>query len=460
MRENEADQRDADQSDTSTTGTSTNEIGQMQREAIDITRDLIRIDTSNWGPDPQTVGEAQAAEYCADRLREVGWDPQVIATTSDHRRGMVLRIPGTDPTAGALVVHGHLDVVPAIAADWSHPPFAAEVDDGFIWGRGAVDMKNMDAMILSVARHWGRNNERPRRDVIIAFFPDEEAGMVHGSSWFVANRPDLFEGATEAIGEVGGFSLSVSDDLRLYPIQTAEKGIKWLRLRAAMRAGHGSMIHADNAVTEIAEAITKIGRYEWPVRRTKTVERFLDELSQAYGVDLADLDNDVLLDRLGTLGLLVGATLQNTANPSMLEAGYKVNVIPTEATAHIDGRFLPGYEAEFDETIRSLVSENIVIETVNQDISLESSFETATFDLMARVLREQDPGARAVPYMISGGTDAKALSRLGIDCYGFSPLQMPPDLDYWRLFHGVDERVPVSGLEFGVRTLHRFLMSC
>ncbi len=432
----------------------------MVSEVVDLTRELIRIDTSNFGPSDETVGEAEAAEYCAHVLREVGWEPEVITTTSDRRRGVVVRTPGSDPDASALVVHGHLDVVPAIAADWSHPPFAAEVDDGFIWGRGAVDMKNMDAMMLAVARHWGRTGERPRRDVIFCFFPDEEAGMVHGSQWFVNNRPDLFAGATEAVGEVGGFSLSISDDLRLYPIQTAEKGIKWLRLRASMRAGHGSMIHEDNAVTEIAEAVAAIGRHRWPIRRTKTVERFLDELSQAYGVDLVDSDTDAILTRLGTLGMLVGATLQNTANPSMLEAGYKVNVIPTSATAYIDGRFLPGYESEFDETIRSLVSDRIDIEPVNDDIAIEAPFDTTTFDLMASVLREADPGARAVPYMISGGTDAKALTRLGIACYGFSPLQMPADLDYWRLFHGVDERVPIEGLQFGVRVLHRFLMAC
>jgi acetylornithine deacetylase/succinyl-diaminopimelate desuccinylase-like protein len=432
----------------------------MDTDVVELTRRLIRIDTSNFGPSDETVGEAEAADFCAEVLREVGWDPEVVVTTSDRRRGVVVRVPGTDPSAPALVVHGHLDVVPAIAADWTHPPFAAEIADGFIWGRGAVDMKNMDAMVLAVARHWGRTGERPRRDVVICLFPDEEAGMVHGSQWFVDHRPDLFAGATEAIGEVGGFSLSVSDDLRLYPIQTAEKGIKWLRLRAAMRAGHGSMIHEDNAVTEIAQAVTAIGRYRWPIRRTKTVERFLDELSQAYGVDLVDSDIDAVLERLGTLGLLVGATLQNTANPSMLEAGYKVNVIPTHASAHIDGRFLPGYESEFDETIRSLVSANIEIEEVNSDIAIEAPFETATFDLMARVLRDADPGARAVPYMISGGTDAKALTRLGISCYGFSPLRMPADLDYWRLFHGVDERVPIDGLQFGVRVLHRFLMAC
>lgn len=426
-------------------------------EVVQLTQELIRIDTSNFGDSPETVGEREAAEYCADRLREVGWDPQVISSSSDARCGVHLRIPGTDPTAGALVVHGHLDVVPAIAADWTHPPFAAEIDDGFIWGRGAVDMKNMDAMILAVARDWGRTGFRPRRDIIIMFFPDEEAGMLHGSQWFADHRPDLFAGATEAIGEVGGFSVSVRDDLRLYPIQTGEKGVRWLRLRAVGRAGHGSMLHEENAVTAIANAVGRIGEHRWPRRQTKTVDRFLDELSAAFGTDLSDVEPRDIHERLGTLGLLVGATMQNTANPSMLAAGYKVNVIPEVAEASIDGRFLPGFESEFDDTIRELVGTSIAIETIADGIAVEASFDTATVDLMSRVLRDADPAAHTVPYLISGGTDAKALSGLGIDCYGFAPLKLPADLDYWRMFHGVDERVPIDGLRFGVGVLDAFL---
>lgn len=320
-------------------------------------------------------------------------------------------------------------------------------------------MKNMDAMILSVVRHWARTGFSPRRDTIIVFFPDEEAGMHHGSQWFIRNRPDIFTGATEAIGEVGGFSISVRDDLRLYPIQTAEKGIRWLRLRAAARAGHGSMIHSDNAVTHLARAVTRIGEHRWPIRRTKTVDAFLEDLSEAFGVRLDPTDTEAMIEKIGTLALLVGATLQNTANPTMLNAGYKVNVIPSEAEAFIDGRVLPGFEEEFDKTIRELVGDMIEVESVSRDIAIESPLDSLTIDLMASALRAEDPNAKAVPYMISGGTDAKALSTLGIDCYGFSPLQMPADLDYWRLFHGVDERVPVDGLRFGVRTLNRFMKS-
>lgn len=321
-------------------------------------------------------------------------------------------------------------------------------------------MKDMDAMILAIARAWARSGTAPRRDIVILLLPDEEAGGRHGGHWLVENRPDIFDGVSDAVGEVGGFSVTVRDDLRLYPIQTAEKGIRWLTLRASGRAGHGSMIHPDNATTAIAEAVAAIGRHRWPRRRTRTVDRFLTELADVYDVPLDMDDPAALLDRLGTLGFLVGATLQNTANPTMLEAGYKHNVIPGAAAAGIDGRVLPGFEEEFDETIRSLVGDAVEITVVNSDIALEAPLDALLVDQMASVLREEDPGARPVPYMISGGTDAKSFARLGIDCYGFSPLRMPAGLDYWRLFHGVDERVPVDGLAFGIRVLDRFLRSC
>lgn len=426
-------------------------------EVVSITQDLIRIDTTNWGDSEQTVGEAQAADYAADRLREVGYDPEVFTTTSDSRRGVHLRIPGTDASAGALVLHGHLDVVPAIASDWSHPPFGGVIDDGFVWGRGAVDMKDMDAMILAVVRDWARSGVRPRRDIIVLLFPDEEAGSRHGSHWLVDHRADLFEGATQAVGEVGGFSVTVRDDLRLYPIQTAEKGIRWLHLHAKGRAGHGSLINDDNAVTAVCEAVARIGRHEWPRRHTATVDRFLAELSDAYGIDLSAGSAHEALERLRAFGTLVAATMQNTANPTMLQAGYKHNVIPGEATAAIDGRVLPGYEEEFVETVRILAGDGVEVVPGIDDIALEAPIDVPLVDLMASALRESDPGARPVPYMISGGTDAKAMAGLGIDCYGYSPLRMPADLDYWTLFHGVDERVPVDGLRFGVEVLDRFL---
>lgn len=428
-------------------------------EVVELTRDLIRIDTSNFGDHQDTRGEAEAAAYCAERLREVGWSPEVYTTTGDRRRGVWLRIEGAQPGLPALVVHGHLDVVPAIADEWTFPPFAAEIHDGFIWGRGAVDMKNMDAMILAIARRWGRGGVVPRRDIIIVFFPDEEAGMVHGSQWVVRNRPEFFEGAGEAIGEVGGFSMSIPGDRRLYPIQTAEKGIRWMRLRARRRAGHGSLIHPDNAVSEIARAVSRIADHVWPEHLTPTAQTFLTALRQAFGADLDPSNAEELAATLGGFGALVQATARNTANPTMLAGGYKVNVIPNEAEAAIDGRVLPGSEAEFEATVRDLIGPDIELEIVNSDIAVEADMHGPIFTAMAQALLASDPESIVAPYMISGGTDAKALSTLGIACYGFSPLQMPPGLDYWRLFHGVDERVPIAGLEFGIEVLDRFLRS-
>ena len=435
-------------------------VNDAEAEVADLVGDLIRRNSENWGDSSETVGEVEVADYIAERLREVGFQPEIITTTSDRRRAVALRIEGTQPQEPALLVHGHIDVVPAIADQWSHAPYAADIDDqGMLYGRGAVDMKDMDGMILALARSWGRSGERPRRTIQILFTPDEEAGGRHGAHWLVANRPDLFEGVTEAVGEVGGFSITVNDDLRLYPIQTAEKGIRWLRLVAKGRAGHGSMINDANAVSELARAVAKVGEHRWPVRLTPTVERFLAELSDAYGIDLDPANLDTALARLGALSSLVGATVQNTANPTMLSAGYKHNVIPSEATACIDGRVLPGYEAEFEEQIRALVGDNIEVITDVTDIPLETGFDGPTVDAMAAALRHEDHAARPIPYMISGGTDAKAFSTLGIRCYGFSPLQLPPDLDYWQLFHGVDERVPVNALKFGVRVLSRFFQT-
>ena len=357
-------------------------------------------------------------------------------------------------------------MVPADPADWSHPPFAAEIavdpDSGLemVWGRGAVDMKDMVAMILAVVGHWGRTGIRPRRDVVVLLLPDEEAGGQHGSHWLVDNRPELFAGVTEAVGEVGGFSMTIRDDLRLYLIQTAEKGIAWLRLTAAGRAGHGSMLNDDNAVTTLCRAITRLGEHRFPVRVTPTTKAFVAELSDALGVDLDPYDLDQLTQVLGPLARIIGATMSNTVNPTMLDAGQKVNVIPGLALAHVDGRFLPGYEDEFLATVDDLLGDRVVREHVIRDIALETTFDGPTIDAMAAALRAEDPGARPVPYTLSGGTDAKAFSLLGIRCYGFAPLRLPPTLDFGSLFHGVDERVPVDAVRFGVRVLDRFLRAC
>lgn len=429
-----------------------------QDEVVDLCRDLIRMDTTNLG-DHSGPGERRAAEYVAARLAEVGLESQVYES-HPGRTSVVARMEGTDPTRDALLVHGHLDVVPADAADWQVDPFSGEIRDGCIWGRGAVDMKDMDAMMLALARDRMREGHRPPRDIVLAFLADEEAGGTYGARFLTDNHPELFEGCTEAVGEVGGFSYTTPDGQRMYLIETAEKGMAWMRLVARGTAGHGSMVTSDNAVTELAEAVARIGRHEFPVRPTASVREFLERVSEALGTELDPDDWPATVAKLGTLSRLIGATLRNTANPSGLDGGYKVNVIPGEASARIDGRFLPGYEQEYFTQLDELLGPNVRREFIHHDIALETGFDGPLVEAMTAALQAEDPGAQTVPYCLSGGTDAKSFSRLGMRCFGFAPLRLPPELDFTGMFHGVDERVPVDGLRFGVRVLDRFLDVC
>jgi len=427
-----------------------------EQEVVDLCRDLIRIDTTNTGDPDTCAGERAAAEWVAERLAEVGVEAH-LRESAPGRTSLVARIEGTDPGRDALLVHGHLDVVPADPSEWSVHPFSGEVKDGFVWGRGAVDMKDFDAMVLAVVRHWRRTGYRPPRDVVLAFTADEEAGGSYGAHFLVREHPDLLEGCTEAIGEVGGYSFTVRDDLRLYLVQTAEKGLHWLRLHATGRPGHGSMVNHDNAVTTLAEAVARLGRHEFPVELTPTVRTFLEQVSEALGVSFDPDDPQPLIDKLGPIAGIIGATVRNTASPTRLSAGYKDNVIPGRASATVDCRTLPGRYEEFLTQLRELVGPDLEIEHVQDQPAVETSFDGPLVAAMAAALREEDPAARPVPYMVSAGTDAKAFSTLGIRCFGFVPLRLPPDLSFSALFHGVDERVPVEGLQFGVRVLDRFL---
>jgi acetylornithine deacetylase/succinyl-diaminopimelate desuccinylase-like protein len=429
-----------------------------EAEVADLCRDLIRIDTSNYG-DGSGPGERAAAEYVAEKLAEFGLEPQIFESAKG-RASTVARIAGEDPSRPALLIHGHTDVVPANADDWTHHPFAGEIADGCVWGRGAVDMKDMDAMTLAVVRDRLRTGRKPPRDIVLAFLADEEAGGVFGAHHLVDKHPGLFEGVSEAIGEVGGFSFTVNENLRLYLVETAEKGMHWMRLTVDGTAGHGSMTNNDNAITELCEAVARVGRHKFPVRVTKSVRHFLDELSDALGVELDPEDMDSTLERLGGIAKLIGATLRNTAQPTMLGAGYKVNVIPGQATAHLDGRYLPGLEDEFHAELDRVLGPRVRRETVHADKAVETDFDGALVAAMQSALKAEDPIARAVPYCLSGGTDAKSFSELGIRCFGFAPLQLPPDLDFAGMFHGVDERVPVDALTFGVRVLDRFIDAC
>ncbi|WP_019330755.1 M20/M25/M40 family metallo-hydrolase, partial [Streptomyces sp. TOR3209] len=355
-----------------------------------------------------------------------------------------------------------LDVVPAAPAEWQVPPFSGEIRDGYLWGRGAIDMKDTVAVMLATARHFARTGTRPAREIVLAFLADEEAGGRFGAHWLVEHRPELFAGVTEAIGEGGGFSYALDDTRRLYPIENAQRGMAWMELTASGRAGHGSSPNDENAVTDLAESLTRIGRHTFPVRLIEPVRALLTEAARLQGVDL-DLDADDLdaeLAKLGHVADFMQVVLRNSANPTMFTAGYQTNVIPGRATARVDGRFLPGHEQELIDTIDALLLPSVSREWVNHDIAMETTFDGPLVDAMCAAVRAEDPDGHPVPYCNPGGTDAKAFTELDIRCFGFKGLKLPHDLDYGRLFHGVDERVPLEGLRFGVRVMTRLWQEC
>ena len=435
--------------------TSPQEAYDPAAEVVELCRDLIRIDSTNPG-DNTGPGERAAAEHVAEMLEEVGIHAELYEP-APRRTSVLARwgdVPGND--AEPLLVHGHLDVVPADAADWRVHPFSGEIADGCVWGRGAVDMKDFDAIALSVIRARARAGAMPSRPLVLAFTADEEAGSTFGAGPLLRDKREWLEDCRAAVGEVGGFSTTVRDQ-RVYLIQAAEKGMAWMRLTAHGTAGHGSMRNADNAVTRLAAAVARIGSYTWPVRLTPAMEVLLAAVGDIAGEQVTPDNATDLVEEFGPAARMLSAVIRNSASPTMLGAGYKVNVIPGKAVAHVDGRFLPGYEDEFFATMRELVGDGIDMDFVAHQHAVETPYTGHVPDAIAQALLAEDPEAHVLPYLMPGGTDGKQWSKLGIACYGFAPLQLPPDLDFTGLFHGIDERVPLDALRFGSRVFDRFL---
>ena len=425
----------------------------LAADAVELCSRLIRFDTSNFGGG-ESHGERAAAEWVAAELTDAGLEPTVLES-APGRANTVVRIPGEDSAAPALLVHGHLDVVPAEPADWSCDPFAGEVRDGSVWGRGALDMKDMDAMMLAFVRHLARGGVRPPRDIVLAFVADEEDTGALGAGFLVDRHPDLFDGVGAAIGESGGRLVRLPGGGRLYPIAAAERGSAWLTVAARGTAGHGSRRSTDNALVKLAAAIGRIDAHEWPVRLVPTVRALLDGLAEHFGEPI-DPTRDLGL--LGDAGYLVSGTLADTLNPTMLNAGYKHNVIPSEASAALDGRVLPGTEEEFFATVDALLGPDLT-RTGEFRPPVSADHDAPDFAAMAAALRVYDPRALVLPYCMTGGTDAKAFARIGIPGYGFVPGQTPEGFHAWNYIHGVDEHIPVESLAFGAAVLTTYLLS-
>lgn len=429
----------------------------LEAEALEFIRALIRIDSVNTG-DPATIGdgETRAALFVKEKLEEVGYRVDIVEP-QPGRASVVARLAGADPDAGALVVHAHLDVVPVEESDWTHPPFGAEIHDGVLYGRGAVDMKNYAGVILAVARAYRRDGIVPRRDLVFAFFADEEAGGVWGARWIVRNRPELFAGATEAISEVGGFSIPLTDDRRAYLVATAEKGVTWATLTARGHAAHGSRPTADNAVVRLARAVAAIGERRFPVVRTAALDKFLAVFGAHRGIRFTDDGLEDQLAGIGFAGSFIGASTRNTVSPTVLIAGGKTNVIPAEATARLDVRVLPGTDASLQRELAEVIGDDIEIAWGRPVPAIESPADSPLLDVLQDAITAEDPGALVVPYLLPASTDNKHLAQLGIRGYGFVPLRVPADFDVFGEFHAADERIPVDALYFSTRVTDQIL---
>ncbi|HMH59198.1 MAG TPA: M20/M25/M40 family metallo-hydrolase [Galbitalea sp.] len=418
-------------------------------DVVKIARDLIRINTTNYGSG-RAEPESAAADYIEGILDALGLRCQRFEA-APGRTNLIARWVGRDVAAPALMLHGHLDVVPADPALWTHGPFDGDIAQGMLWGRGAVDMKNMVAMILATVRELVAEGFQPRGDIVLAFFADEEGGMTLGSDWMAKNQPEQFAGVTHAVSEGGGYSVTVNGK-RAYLMNTGEKGVLWLRLRANGVAGHGSLPAVDNAILRLAGAVVRIGELEWPVTISATTGVLLESLRKLSGAT-ADADPMDLAASVGASAPRIRAGLRNVSNVTMFDGGYKENVVPESASALIDVRYLPGERQLVLDRIREAAGENVSIDLELELDAFEAPFSGDLVETVKSVISELDPGAVVLPHLIPGGTDAKSLLPLGITGYGFIPLKLPEDYAFPAMFHGVDERVPLDALVFGQRAI-------
>jgi acetylornithine deacetylase/succinyl-diaminopimelate desuccinylase-like protein len=430
-------------------------------EAVDHLKALLRFDTTN-----PPGNERPAADYIAGVL-EREHITFALLESDPGRANLVARLPGSGKKP-PLLLNGHLDVVPADRDKWTHDPFGGVEADGCIWGRGAVDMKNMVTMSLMTLVLLKRAGVALDRDVVLAAVADEEAGSEKGAVFLVEQHPELVR-AEYVLNEVGGHTLHLGAG-RFYPVQVAEKGICWFELRAEGQPGHGSMPHPHNAVVKLARAIAALGGARLPQHVTPVVRHFLETIATGAPFPqnkllplvleprLAGFLLDVIGKKNPDQAVSIGAMLRNTVSPTILSAGRKVNVIPAEARAELDGRVVPGQSIEqFLAEVQEVVGPDLAVNVLHRHDGVTFSSDTPLYAAIRRAVEHHDPGAVVVPYMIPGFTDAFAYARLGATCYGFAPTKLGPDLAFTRMFHGHDERIPRDGFTWGVRVLYELV---
>ncbi len=428
----------------------------LQDDPTELLAQLLRFDTTN-----PPGNERECIDWIRGLLEGLGLEVRIVASTPE-RPNLIARLPGAG-VSSPLLLQGHVDVVAAVG-EWRHDPFAGTLDDGYIWGRGALDMKGGVAMMLAAFMRTAATGRTPPGDVILCLMADEEAGSELGAEFLVREHPELFEGVRYAIGEFGGFSLPLAGRT-LYPIMVAEKQLCWTRATLRGPSGHGSMPLPDSAMGRLGRLLSSLDGRRLPVHVPSVtramVEAIADELPPPLALPLRGLLKPALTDRtldlLGDRGRLFDPLLHNTASPTIVSGGHKINVIPDEVTIELDCRLLPGYGPEdvFGE-LRAHSGVEMEFEVVRHD-PVAAEPDLALFGMLSDTLRELDASARPVPMLLPGVTDGRFFSRLGIQTYGFLPMQLPEDLRFMSLIHAPDERLPVASMDFGTRAIERAL---
>jgi acetylornithine deacetylase/succinyl-diaminopimelate desuccinylase-like protein len=427
----------------------------IHERPAELLQELIRFDTTNPPGD-----EAACIDYVRALLENAGIETETYA--ADRRRpNLVARLAGDD-SAAPLLLQGHVDVVTTADQQWRHPPFEGRLSDGYVWGRGALDMKGGVAMLLSAVLRARAEGVRLPRDVVLAVLSDEEGGGDLGARFLVERHPELFAGVRYGLGEFGGFSMTVAGR-RFYPIQVAEKQICWLRAVIRGPGGHGALINRGGTMARLARFLHDLDRRQLPVHLTPMVEQMLgtmaDALPRKEALVFRTMLKPALTARavrlLGPQAPMFEPMLRNTVNATIVRCGEKINVVPSKVELELDGRALPGFSPdELIAEVHEAAGDDVELELVRHDPG-PGEPDLSRFEALAAILRELDPEAIPIPLLQVGVTDARFFARLGIQTYGFLPLRLPEDFRFLRLIHAADERVPVDALEFGAEAVFR-----
>lgn len=433
---------------------------QIHENPVALLQKLIQFDTSN-----PPGNEAPLIQYVDGLLKEAGFETTIVAQ-DPNRPSIITRLKGRGE-APPVLLYGHVDVVPVTGQAWDVPPFSGEVKDGCVWGRGALDMKGPDVMLLTALLRAKAEGLDLRGDVIFALMPDEERGGVAGAKFLVNEHAAQFEGVRYGLSEFGGFSMDIAGK-RFYPIQIAQKRVCTVQVALRGTGGHASMRHTGGAMAKLGRVLTALDQQRLPVRLLPVVSRMLstiashsDEPMRSLITALTDpAQTDATLDALGAAGRLFDSTTHNTASPTIVQGGSAINVIPSEILLTLDGRVLPGVTtAEFLDEIRALIGDDVELSTLIDEPVVLDEPDMTHFDALGNILRALDPTAIPIPYMTSGATDARYFSRIGIQTYGFVPMKLPDGFAFDSLMHNANERIPIETLTFGCEAVYQGMLA-